>query len=253
MLTGGGLLVWLTARIHWRGAFLAMSALMMAVMLVTLAVPEPAEGERAAGSRVGFGDIGRALLGSLRARAGVVVLAMVATYKLGESMADTMFKPFLVDRGFTAAQIGLWSGTWGMAASLLGSLAGGLLATRLPIVRALAIAAGLRTLPLAAEWWLTLGQPLADQVIAVTLAENFFGGALTTAMFAFIMSRVDARIGATHFTALAALEVLGKAPAGIASGWIAGRWGYPSVFAAAVALSAAWLLFFPLLMRSLRR
>ncbi|MEJ7733826.1 MAG: hypothetical protein WKG00_32105 [Polyangiaceae bacterium] len=41
MLTGGaaGLA---TARVHWQGAFLAMSALMVAVMLVTLAVREPA-------------------------------------------------------------------------------------------------------------------------------------------------------------------------------------------------------------------
>ncbi|MEJ7733827.1 MAG: hypothetical protein WKG00_32110 [Polyangiaceae bacterium] len=189
----------------------------------------------------------------MRAPGGVVMLAMVATYKLGESMADAMFKPFLVDHGFTAAQIGLWSGTWGMGASLLGSLAGGLLATRLPIVGALAITGALRAVPLVAEWWLTLGQPLAEQVVAITLAEHFFGGALTTAMFAFMMSRVDPRIGATHFTALAALEVLGKAPAGIASGWVAVRWGYPAVFAAAVTLSAVWLLFFPVLRRSLRR
>ena len=33
-------------------------------------------------------------------------------------MADTMFKPFLVDAGFGPPQIGLWVGTWGTIRSM---------------------------------------------------------------------------------------------------------------------------------------
>ena len=35
---------------------------------------------------------------------------LLASYKLGEAVIDTMFKPLLVDQGFTAAQIGRWNG-----------------------------------------------------------------------------------------------------------------------------------------------
>lgn len=60
-------------------------------------------------------------------------------------------------------------------------------------------------------------------------------------MFAFMMSRVDRRIGATHFTVLASVEVLGKAPAGLLSGVLADAVGYGPVFALSVALSVAFL------------
>jgi MFS transporter, PAT family, beta-lactamase induction signal transducer AmpG len=161
-------------------------------------------------------------------------------------MADAMFKPFVVDLGFTPAQIGLWFGTWGTVASLLGSLIGGLLATRLGVLRALGLTAALRVVPLVALAFIAAGSPGSTGVIAVSSAEHFFGGALTTAMFAFMMSKVDRTIGATHFTLFATLEVLGKSPGAWASGPVAERFGYGVVFGVAALLSAALL---PLLAR----
>ena len=134
-----------------------------------------------------------------------------------------------------------------MAASLLGSVFGGWLAARLPIVQALFAAASLRLIPLASEWWLSTITPAAPQVVAVTVAEHFFGGMLTTALFAYMMSRVDKRIGATHYTVLAAIEVLGKSPGSWASGWMAERFGYTGLFSLGVVLSVLVLfLYFPL-------
>jgi hypothetical protein len=129
-----------------------------------------------------------------------------------------------------------------MLFSIAGSIAGGWLATRFSFLHAVAIAAVLRLGPIAGEWWLSLIAPTAPQVIAVTCAENFFGGALTTALFAFMMSRVDKRIGATHFTALAAIEVWGKLPAAWLSGALTDATSYPTLFATATALSALFLL-----------
>ena len=77
---------------------------------------------------------------------------------------------------------------------------------------------------------------------AVTYAEHFFGGALTLALFAFMMSRVDRRIGATHYTLLAAVEVWGKQPAALVSGWITDATSYPFIFGLAFVLSMAFLL-----------
>lgn len=162
-------------------------------------------------------------------------------------MIDMMFKPFLVDNGFTAHQIGLWVGSWGMVASLIGSVAGGLLAAHLSIVRALFIAAFLRLFPLVAELWLSTIVPTATQVVSVTVAEHFFGGILTTALFAYMMARVDKRIGATHYTVLAAIEVMGKSPGSFFSGFIAERIGYTGLFSIGVTLSVLiLLLYFPL-------
>ena len=71
---------------------------------------------------------------------------------------------------------------------------------------------------------------------------GFFGGALTTTLFAFMMSRVDRRIGATHYTLLATLGVLGKSPGGWLSGVASETWGYAAVFFAAIVLSLLYLL-----------
>jgi MFS family permease len=167
-------------------------------------------------------------------------------------MADVLFKPFLVDAGFSAGQIGQWVGTWGTVASLLGSAVGGMLVSRMPLLGALALATALRVFPLGGQWWLALEGPTSSGVIAVTMAEHFFGGVLTTALFAFMMSRVDRRIGATHYTLLASVEVLGKSPGGPIAGLLASRagWSYANVFLLATVLSVAFaVLLLPLRQR----
>lgn len=244
MLTGGGLLVWASGRIGWSGLFFAMAGLVVACFLVTLAWRE---GEVTSAGAPGlrphpaFAEIGTALRRALSAPGAGWLLLFIGTYKLGESMADTMFKPFLVDAGFAAQQIGLWVGTWGMLCSIAGSIAGGLLASRLPLLQAVGIAAVLRAVPVAGEWWLSLVEATPSRVLTVTCAEHFFGGALTTALFAFMMSRVDRRIGATHYTLLAAVEVWGKLPAAWVSGVITEATSYPVIFAVATVLSLAYL------------
>jgi lysozyme family protein len=57
-----------------------------------------------------------------------------------------------------------------------------------------------------------------------------------------MMSRVLPEIGASHYTLLAAIEVLGKSPGALLSGVIAQHGGYPATFALATLLSAGTLL-----------
>ena len=247
MLTGGGVLVWASGRIGWEGLFLAMTALVALCFLVTLLWHERRlshDGGQPPVAHTRLRDVLALLRHSVASGAGLWLLLFIGTYKLGETMADIMFKPFLVDHGFGSAQIGLWVGTWGMLLSIVGSIAGGLLAGRVPLLRAVAIAAGLRVLAVAAEWWLSVVDVTPARVIAVTCAEHFFSGVLTTAMFAYMMSRVDRRIGATHYTLLATVEVWGKLPAAAVSGLVAQSTGYAMLFGIATALSVAflWLL-----------
>ena len=246
MLTGGGILVWASSRIGWEGLFLAMTALIALCFVVTLLWRErslPAAAEQPAHVHTRLVDV-LALLKQGVASGGGWLLLFIGTYKLGETMADVMFKPFLYDHGIRADRIGLWVGTWGMLLSILGSVAGGFLAGRVPLLRAVGIAAGLRVLAVAAEWWLSLVRLTPARVVAVTCVEHFFAGLLTTAMFAYMMSRVDRRIGATHYTLLATVEVWGKLPAAALSGVVAQTTGYAALFGIATALSAAflWLL-----------
>ena len=246
MLTGGGLLVWASGRIGWEGLFLSMALLIALTTLITMAYkegyPTGSLDTTSPPTHPGLRELIGLLRRSLDTRGALWLLLFIGTYKLGENMADTMFKPFLVDAGFAREQIGLWVGTWGMLFSIAGSFFGGFLASRITFFRAVAITAALRVLPVAGEWWLALVTPTAERVVFVTCAEHFFGGALTTALFAYMMSKVDRRIGATHYTLLAAVEVWGKVPAAWVSGFITDATSYVFIFGLATVLSAAFLL-----------
>jgi MFS family permease len=246
MLTGGGLLVWASQSIGWRGLFLAMAALSLGVMLITLLAREPSPREPSAG-RMGWRAFALQAKQALAAPGTGWLLLFIGTYKLGESMSDVLYKPFLVDAGIRPEQIGLWVGTWGMLASLIGSLAGGVLASRLSLLWALGLSAALRVLPLLGRWWLAAFGVTLERFAGVTLAEEFFGGALTTVVFTLMMSKVDRRIGASHYTLLASVEVAGKMPGGPVGGLLVGNahWSYAQAFLLGVVLSVAFLALIP--------
>jgi PAT family beta-lactamase induction signal transducer AmpG len=248
MFAGGGIIAWTGNRIGWPGLLLAMAGLSLTAFVVMLFArePTPREGTPAA-TRVEWSEVFGRLKQALLLPGTGWLLLFVGTYKLGESMSDVLYKPFLVDSGVPASQILLWVGTWGTVASILGSTAGGLLASRMPLLGALALTATLRVVPLIGRWLLSTTGVTDAGAIGVTLAEEFFSGSVTTVMFAFMMSRVDRRIGATHYTLLASLEVWGKAPAGPLAMWLADPQrglglGYPRVFMLAIVLSVAFLV-----------
>lgn len=241
MLLSGGVVMALSGQIGWAGGFVIMASVAALALVVTWLWREPPPSPRAAEVRGSSAAILAALARVVRLPGQLWVLAIVFTYKMGESLSDVMWKQYLL-LDHVKADIGLWVSTAGMVPSILGSLAGGLLAARITPARAIAVAAALRagaviTYALIASAgttdWTTL--------VAASWAEDFCGGALTTSMFAFMMSQVDRRIGATHYTVLASLEVAGKSPGGIVSGMVAEAYGFAACFAIAAGLSVAYL------------
>lgn len=184
-------------------------------------------------------------------RGGVLVVAFVATYKAGEQIADTLFKPFVVDSYSSATA--LWLSTYSLVPSMAGSVIGGVLVGRHGISRALKWCCIARTISIGLEWTIVMGW-LGDSLLpllSTSWIENMSGGALTTVTFAFMMAVVDSSIAASHYTVLAAVEVFGKLFFGQIAGPLADSGGYAMAFAAAVALSMAHLLFIPFLSSSL--
>ena len=252
IITAGGVLLAMADSITWTGVFAIMTGLIGLCAVVMVFVREPAAPDSQGQETSSLAAIVRLVIRTIRTPAARWIMFFIATYKLGETMADVLFRPFLVDCGFSKEDIGLWLGTYGMIASIAGSTCGGILASRTTILRAVGIAAALRAVPIAGEWWLTLGSPDSQAVIAVTMAEHFFGGALTTAMFAFMMAQVDHRIGATHYTAFATVEVVGKSASGFLAGVLADAVSVPAVYGLATMLSFAYLLVLFPISRTLR-
>lgn len=243
MLAGGGLLVWASSRIGEAGIFRAMGGLMLAVLLVSLTISEggaPAHGASPS-EPLAWSAIALRLRDAAAHPASRALVVVVCTYKMGEAMADAMWKPMLFDRGFARADIGLWTGTFGMILSLVGSAGAGLLVRRVALEKALFVTAVLRAGGVLGEWWVaSLPSPAAEQVIAVTCVEHALGGAITTVLFALMMRATDKAIAGTHYTLLASLEVWGKVPLGALSGYVAAATGYGGVFGYATFLCVAF-------------
>lgn len=251
MIISGGVLVWLSSIIHWNFLFIIMGAIAAIPLVLVIFFREGGDSEISDEESIDIKGVVSVFIDSVKYPAFKWLLLFVGTYKLGEIMIDVMFKPFLIDAGITSAEIGLWVGTYGMGASIAGSLAGGYLASRLHVYRALFIASIARLIPLIFITVLTFGIPGRGYVAASTLFEHFFGGMLTTTLFAFMMWNSDKRIGATHYTILACVEVLGKTPGSIFSGVIAESAGYTFTFITGTVISAAVILILPLYRRSL--
>src|SRR5262249_32732189 len=147
---------------------------------------EPAPAQR----RHSLGEIVKLVVMTLGQPGAPAMVVLIATYKAGETIIEAMFKPLLVDAGYAAERIGLLVGTYGMAASIVGSIAGGYLATRAPLYTSMLACAVLRLAPMVGQLHVALGHHGATEVTAVVCAEHLFGGALTTVTFAWMMSRV---------------------------------------------------------------
>ncbi len=243
ILIGGQLFVFLGVIFHWPVLFLGMAGVVLVALAATFFVEEQPRHTHGEAGRIGevVTELGRALV----LPGSGALIAFIATYKIGESLAEVIWKPWIVDAGFPDAFIGGAFGVTGIVTSIAGSLAGGWLATRYRPERAIWVPAAGRILPFLGQAMISAGGASASSVLIIVGLEHLFAGALTTVVFALMMSRVDKQIGATHYTALAAIEVIGKYPGGFLGGLIAQAAGYPVAFVIAAALTAAQLVTVP--------
>jgi hypothetical protein len=244
MLCTGGILLAFSARLGWVGICTAMSAIGLLVLVVAALYPESRGHASMVEASPRMRDILQSLV-HLASQPGLpVAVLLIATYKMGEAGVDAMYRVFLLDGGLDAPAIGVLCGTWGLAFSLTGSILGGWIGRNRDRMRSLFWTGILRACPLVCIALLPfLEQPLSLSVVyPVTLAEHLFGGMITPVMFAFMMDLCDRKVGATHYTALAAVEVVGKMSVSTVSGLLADRIGYGGLFGVGAGISLLWPL-----------
>ena len=167
----------------------------------------------------------------LRRPGAPLIFLFVLTYKLGDAAMGPMVKPFWVDRGFSVREIGLVSTTFGVFASVLGALVGGVLTTRWGIFRglwALGLLQAFSNLGYAAAAYVDAGRV---GIYSASLVESFTGGLGTAAFLAFLMHICDKRHAATEYALLSAIFGCTRSLAGGVSGWGTTSLGYATYFA----------------------
>jgi len=241
LLASAGALV-LADRLGWQNTYLLLAALMATGAVTILASPEPMETRGAPAS------LGEAIGGPLKelfTRPGVLgLLTLIVLYKIGDAVAASLQTAFLIGGvGFSISDVGYVKGI-GLAATLIGALAGGIAMARLGLVWSLLVFGLLQAISNLGFMWLAWLGKSYTALTASIVVENLTGGMGTAAFVALIMSLCDHRYTATQFALLSSLEALGRVFSGRPSAELVAMVGWIQFFffSFLVALPGVWLV-----------
>jgi MFS transporter, PAT family, beta-lactamase induction signal transducer AmpG len=242
MIAGGGLLLGLIDDLGWATSFAVMVSLVILSSVPVVALREPPEALPEAHLEAPPAPLrDQPMRSFLRQGRATAVLILLLGYKFGNSLADGMLKPFMIDAGFTLSDIGWISGTGGSVAGLIGAALGGLLTKPLGHRRALIVFAVLQ----AATWaaFALVPSPSWGALLALVCAEHIASGLGTVALFTCMMDWCRPERGAIDYTVQASLVVISTGVAAMISGFLAKPLGFSLHFAlsALLCLAAAWL------------
>ena len=263
---GGGLIV--AGLAGWPVAYAAMAVLMLVGVGATLMAPEPAAptADDAAHEQ-------QAALDFLDRRPGIphwlsglaawfyvavaapfieffrrfgafalVILAFVLFYKLGDTLASMMTGPFYLDLGFKLEEVGLISKPVGLVATIAGALLGGIMVSRLGVMKSLWIG-GLAQL-LSNFTYVVLAWTGNDPWMlgATIFVENFASGMGVTAFIAYMSGLCNIAYTVTQFALLTSLMNVGRTLLSAPSGYLAEAVSWPMFFSMTVVAALPGLL-----------
>ena len=169
----------------------------------------------------------------------------VVLYKFCDAFAGTMTAPFVIDLGFTRNDYAAIVKGVGLAATLIGGFAGGMVARALPMVTCLWLGAFLQAGSNLVFAWLALVGTNHWALTAAIIAENFTGAIGTVIFVAYLSALCKNPLHtATQFALLTALSAVGRTYLSSGAGYIAQSTGWPMFFviSALVALPSFALL-----------
>ncbi|MGL9722714.1 muropeptide MFS transporter AmpG [Sodalis sp. (in: enterobacteria)] len=237
MLVSGGLALWLADRwLGWQATYWLMAALMLVGLVSTLLAPEPDQAIPRPAS------LEQAVMAPLRDFFGRdnawLILMLIVLYKLGDAFALSLSTTFLIRGvGFDAGQVGMINKSLGLLATIIGTLAGGLLMQRLSLFRALMLFGLLQAVSNAGYWALAVTDKHLWSMAAAVFVENLCGGMGTAAFVALLMTLCNKSYSATQFALLSALAAVGRVYVGPLAGWFVELHGWAWFYLFSVAVS----------------
>jgi MFS transporter, PAT family, beta-lactamase induction signal transducer AmpG len=236
----------LADRMPWPAVYLTMSLLMLVGIGAVVWAPEPAL--RGLPPQT-FTDAVvlpfREFFQRAGVRTAVLVLAFVVLYKLPDSVTITLSVPFLIDLGFTQTDIGAIKGGLGIAALIVGAIAGGALVAKFGINRSLWVFGVLQAASNFGYYALALADRDYPLLVGVIVVENFCQGMVGAGFVAFLMSMCSPRYSATQFALLSSLTGVGRDLIASGAGKVAEAFGWASFFLITIIIAIPGLLLLP--------
>lgn len=258
MIWAGAGVLWIAARVQgtettgyaqaaWQTAYVVMAFSLLPGMWIVLASPEPVPApmkparnlaEWLQGALVDpFADFWR----RYRWQA-VLVLALIAVYRISDVVMGIMANPFYVDMGFTKDEVAAVTKLYGVVMTLVGAFIGGVLSARWGVMRILMLGAILSAASNLLFAWLSGVGHDVTALIWVVSADNLASGIASAAFIAYLSSLTNISYSATQYALLSSMMLLlPKFIAGF-SGDFVNAFGYASFFQVTACLGVPVLL-----------
>ncbi|HVE88964.1 MAG TPA: AmpG family muropeptide MFS transporter [Burkholderiaceae bacterium] len=241
----------------WTVAYLVMAASMLIGIIAVLFAPEPSVGkarEAIAAEELtlthrliaerGMSPLIARLLAWLQSAVigpfsdfirrfrwhALLLLALIATYRISDVVMGVMAFPFYVDMGYSKDEVAAISKVYGVIMTLAGAFIGGVLALRFGVMRILFAGAVLSAASnLLFAWLATRGHdPIG--LIFVIAADNLSQGIASAAFIAYLSSLTNIAYSATQYALFSSVMLLlPKFLAGF-SGAFVDAYGYVAFF-----------------------
>jgi PAT family beta-lactamase induction signal transducer AmpG len=231
----------------WQTAYLVMAASMLLGMVTVLASPEPMRRPQQPAKNAKewlqsallepFADFFRRY-----GKQALLILALIAIYRISDVVMGIMANPFYVDMGYTKAEVAAVTKIYGVIMTLAGAFVGGVLSMRLGVMRVLMLGAVLSAASnLLFAWLGTQGHDVTALIFVVS-ADNLSSGIASAAFIAYLSSLTNLNYSATQYAIFSSVMLL--APKFLAgySGLYVDAFGYQNFFLATALLGLPVLL-----------
>ncbi|MDP3617259.1 MAG: MFS transporter [Rhodoferax sp.] len=258
MIWAGAGVLWLAARAEvaggssyqhgaWQTAYLVMAASMLPGLLTVLLSPEPAHRAMPRSKSVSdwlHGALVEPFADFLRrhGKQALLILALIAVYRISDVVMGIMANPFYVDMGYSKDEVAAVTKIYGVVMTLAGAFVGGVLAMRLGVMRVLMLGAILSAASNLLFAWLGTRGHDVTALIFVIAADNLSSGIASAAFIAYLSSLTNIDYSATQYAIFSSMMLL--APKFLAgySGRYVDAFGYQNFFLATAILGLPVLL-----------
>ena len=241
----------------WRVAYLSMAALMGIGMLTTLIIQEP-QHIATSKTKTPAATFNLRLKNwfsiaiiepfaeffSRNGKIALLILLLIAIYKLSDITMGVMANPFYLDLGFSKTEIANISKIFGFFMTIAGAALGGILVARYGMMRPLLLGAVMVALTNMLFAVLAISEPSLTLLAIVISTDNLSGGLAASAFIAYLSSLTNQAYTATQYALFSSLMTLPAKLLGGFSGIVVDTQGYFTffVYAAAIGLPAIGLV-----------
>lgn len=249
MIWAGAGVLWIAARAEvvgaggvigyqhgaWQTAYFAMAASMLLGVVTVLFSPEPAPREMPPARNAAewlksalvdpFADFLRRY-----GKHALLILTLIAVYRISDVVMGIMANPFYVDMGYTKDEVAAVTKIYGVIMTLVGAFVGGALAMRFGVMRVLMLGAVMSAGSNLLFAWLGSRGHDVNALIFVISADNLSSGIASAAFIAYLSSLTNINYSATQYALFSSMMLLlPKFLAGY-SGTYVDAFGYSSFF-----------------------